>query len=222
MSKLTDVKIHPTSIIGKNVKIGSGSSIGAYCIIGLSVDGSDDSEGEVVIGPSTIIGHHTVIYENVVIEAGTILDPYSRIGPNAKIGSETRLLYGARVHEKVCIGSYCSIAGNCPDRTTFGDHVIHLGRIAHSYYYPFADWDAPEEPGPILGSYVVVGVDALIIGPVHIDDNVFIFPQEIVRMDLPSGGIFRSGQWHDMPNWASYLRAFGKIGWKPSENKIRQ
>src|SRR5579864_4127196 len=148
MNRFHNVQIHPTAIVGKNVRIGEGAHIGPYCILGLSYSAADELSGEVQIGPDTMVGPHTVVYDDVVLEAGTILDPSSRIGPHARIGTQTRLLYGTRVHEETSIGSFCVIAGNCPDRTTFGDYVIHLGKIAHSYYYPFADWDGPEEPGP--------------------------------------------------------------------------
>lgn len=205
------IKIHPTAIVDKSTIIGENSEIGAYCIIGES-DIEERTHGEkVIIGENAIIGHHSVIYEQVTIGPGVILDPFSRIGPNARIGAETKLLYGTRVHEEVIIGKHCSIAGNCPDRTTFGDYVIHLGRIAHSYYHPFENWDEPEEIGPTLGSNIVVGVDSLIIGSVNIGDNVFIFPREIVRNSLPSDGIFKGGKWQKMPRWSEYLRVIGKI-----------
>lgn len=211
MGKFKNISIHPTAIMGKNVKLEKGVKINAYCIIGESFNEGKDKKGKIIIKKGATINHHSIIYNNVVIGEGTILDPFSRVGPNAKIGSNTHLLYGARVHEEVTIGDSCSIGGNCPDRTTFGDHVVHLGRIAHSYYYPFEDWDELEEPGPSLGSHVVVGVDALIIGPVKIGNNVFIFPKEIVRDDLPDDGIFRDSKWQKMPNWTKYLRMLGKI-----------
>ena len=209
--KKNNNSIHPTAIIGKNTAIEKGVKIGAYCIIGDTIYDEHMTNGKIIIKKRAIVGHHSVIYSDVVIGADTVLDPFSRVGPNANIGSNTRLLYGARVHEDTSIGNSCSISGNCPDRTTFGDHVIHLGRIAHSYYHPFDGWDEPEEPGPTIGSHVVVGVDALIIGPVKICDNVFIFPKEIVRENLSSNGIFKNGEWQEMRDWAKYLRMTGKI-----------
>jgi len=208
---INDIFIHPTSIIGKNVELKAGVKIGAYCIIGELYDDEYTNDKKIIINERAIINHHSVIYDNVVIGEEVILDPFSRVGPNAIIGPKTRLLYGARVHEEVVIGKSCSISGNCPDRTTFGDNVIHLGRIAHSYYYPFADWDEPAEPGPTLGSCVVVGVDALIIGPIKIGDNIFIFPKEIVRNDLAGDGIFKDGKYINMPNWPRYFRMLEKI-----------
>ncbi len=210
--------IHPTSVVEEYVHIAEGVRIGAYCVIGYSERGEHDPTQRIVIGTDTVVGPHSVLYDDVSIESHVVLDPFSRVGPHAHIGARTHLLYGARVHEHVEIGSDCSIQGNCPDRTTFGDHVIHLGRIAHSYYSPFADWDTPEEPGPTLESFIVVGAHALLIGPIHIGSNTFILPGEVVRTDLPGDGIFQGGRWHSMPNWATYLRILKKLDWVPGSN----
>jgi serine acetyltransferase len=208
-----NVTIHTTSIVEPSVQIGAGSQIGPYSIIGLSERSETNSALEIVLEEGTIIGPHCVIYGDVHLGAGVILDPFCRIGPHATIGTRTRLLYGARIHEHVRIGSDCSIQGNCPDRTTFGNHVIHLGRIAHHYFSPFDDWDEPEELGPTLASNIVIGADALLIGPIHIGDNTFIFPRERVSTDLPGDGIFREGRWHHMPHWQTYLRILKKLDW---------
>lgn len=205
--------IHETSLVDKQVKIGEGASIGAYCVIGLSEQNPADSIYAVDLGAGIRIGSHCVIYRDVHLAAEVTLDPFCRIGPHATIGARTRLLYGARVHEHVQIGSDCVIQGNCPDRTTMGDHVIHLGRIAHSYYTPFADWDEPEEPGPVLESHIVIGANALLLGSIHIGSNTFIFPGEIVRTSLPGNGLFQGGRWRHMPHWTAYLRILKKLAW---------
>ena len=203
--------IHPTTIIGPKVETSPGVQIGAYCVIGAAHSSGSESSGSTRLGRNARIGDHCVIYEDVVIGKNTTVDPFCRVGPHATIGENAHLLYGARVHEEVKIGNSCVIAGNCPDRTQFGDEVMHLGRIAHSFHHPFADWDIPEEPAPVIVSYVAIGIQALIIGPVKIGDNTFIFPREVVRCDLPGNGIFKDGHWHDMPNWTKYLRILERI-----------
>jgi UDP-3-O-[3-hydroxymyristoyl] glucosamine N-acyltransferase len=215
MIKHNKNKIHPTALLVKDIVLGKDVTIEAYSVVGQS---EDEDNVNIHIGDDTIIGHHSIIYNNVIIGSEVVLDPFSRVGPNAKIGDRSKILYGARVHEEAEIGKDCSIAGNCPDRTSIGDNVIHLGRIAHSYYHPFAEWDEPQEPGPSIGSKVIIGVESLIIGPVSIGDNVFIFPKEIVRSNLPNGGIYKDGRWKKMPNWSKYLNILGKLDWKPRLN----
>lgn len=200
--------IHSSAIIHHNVRLGKNVSIGAFCIIG------ETDEDIISIGDNTRIGHHSYIFGEVKIGRECEFDAFTRIGDYAEIGDKTRLLYGARVHCNVVIGNSCIIAGNCPDQTIFGDHVIHLGKISHSFYHPFANWDAPEEPGPTIASKVVIGTDANLIGPVNIGENVFIFPREIVRHNIPPNSIFMKGKVKYMPNWSDYLRSLGRSEWK--------
>lgn len=207
MSWPPTVRVHPTALVAESAQIAPATVIGAYVIVE-EVDGEAPS-----FGTGAFIGHHSIIRGLVRIGASCCLDPFSRVGPDAEIGCRTRLLYGARVHEETSIGQNCVIAGNCPDRTTIGDSVVHLGKISHSFYHPFANWDDPAETGPKIGSNVVIGTDANIVGPVTIGNNVFILPREIVRIDIPANSVFRDGKPHSMPNWADYLRVFGRSGW---------
>ena len=174
------MSVSPHALVDPHADIGEGVSVGPFSVIGSAV--GHTSEGPVRIGAHSAIGSHAIVYGSVTIGSRVSVDPFCRIGPYATIGDDCRLLYGARVHEEVTIGHHCVISGNCPDKTTLGDHVVHLGRIAHGFHHPFeTDWDGPAEPGPTIGSRVAIGVDAIIVGPVTIGDNTFVLPGEIVR-----------------------------------------
>lgn len=193
------------ALIAPDVELGDGASVGPFSILG-DVDGID-SHGHVRVGAEATIGPHVVVYGSVTLGARVVVDPFCRIGPRAVVGDDSQILYGARVHEEVSIGRHCVIGGNCPDRTTIGDHVVHLGRFAHGFHFPFEeDWDRPAEPGPAIGSRVAIGVNAIVVGPITIGDNTFILPGETVRESLPGNGIWRNGDWVPMPNWSRYLR----------------
>jgi bifunctional UDP-N-acetylglucosamine pyrophosphorylase/glucosamine-1-phosphate N-acetyltransferase len=199
------MSVSPHAQVGADVDLAATVSIGPFSIIG-SVAGFD-SKGPIRIGEDCIIGPHVVIYGSVTLGSRVVVDPFCRIGPHASVGDDTQILYGARIHEETSVGHHCIVGGNCPDRTTIGDHVVHLGRIAHGFHFPFAgDWDAPAEPGPTIGSHVAIGVNAIIVGPITIGDNTFILPGEIVRESLSGGGIWRGGKWVPMPNWQQHLR----------------
>ena len=208
------IRVHPTALVGEGSQLGQGVIVGAYATIGL-LEGVAPDLPAPRIGDRCVIGHHCVIERGAVLETDVQLDPYSRVA-NAFIGNGTRLLYGARVHEDVAIGQDCRIAGNCPDRTVIGDCVTHLGKIAHGGYWPFLDWDEPKEVAPVIGSRVLIATDALLIGPIRIGSNVFIFPREIVRQDVPDDGIFRNGAFYRMPGWPRYLGVVGMVkeGWR--------
>lgn len=73
--------IHPTAVIGDNVRIGVNVQIGAYCVV---------SDG-CVIGNNTILMPNVILYENV------------------KIGENTRINSGVVCYQEVEIGNNCII-----------------------------------------------------------------------------------------------------------------
>jgi serine acetyltransferase len=203
------VTIHPTAIIGDGAAIDESAVVGAYCVI------EPESADAVCIGRNVVIGHHTVITGRVAVADGTVADPFTRLGPRCSVGRDCKLLYGARLHDRSFVGDSCVIAGNVPDNTQIGNRVVHLGKIAHSLYYPFADLDEPAEPGPRIEDEVVICTDALLIGPITVGANSMIFPREVVRINIPPGSVFRNGRAAQMPNWRNYLRALGASHWVP-------
>ena len=89
--------IHPTAVIGKNVKLGSDITIQAYVVI----------EDDGVIGDKTVIC------------AGTV------IGRETKIGSETLIHPRVVIRERVSIGSKCIIhSGTVIGSDGFGYAIV--------------------------------------------------------------------------------------------------
>ena len=70
-------EIHPTAIIGENVKLGDNIAIGAYCVI----------------------NDNAVIGDNVTIR------PYVYIGHNTRVGNDCDIYTGAVVHENCILGN---------------------------------------------------------------------------------------------------------------------
>lgn len=70
-------EIHPTAIIGENVKLGDNVAIGAYCVI----------------------NDNAVIGDNVTIR------PYVYIGHNTRVGNDCDIYTGAVVHENCILGN---------------------------------------------------------------------------------------------------------------------
>lgn len=71
-------QIHPTAVIGKNVEIGKGVSIGAYAVI----------EEGVRIGEKTVISAHTYIGKKAIIGKETFIHPRVTIGERVVIGNK--------------------------------------------------------------------------------------------------------------------------------------
>jgi UDP-3-O-[3-hydroxymyristoyl] glucosamine N-acyltransferase len=73
--------VHPTAVLGSNVTIEEGVSIGA----------------------------HTVVGDNVTISQGSILHPLVYVGHDASIGSQVEIFPQVYVGERVSIGNRCII-----------------------------------------------------------------------------------------------------------------
>lgn len=127
--------IHSTAVIYDGVIIGSGNTIGAYCIIGAPPEWKGKhSIGNVIIGDNnvitglvtidsgaertTIIGndcylmkhsyiaHDCVLKDNITLSAGVKIGGYVTIEENTNIGMN------ATIHQKVIIPEGCMIGAS--------------------------------------------------------------------------------------------------------------
>ena len=106
--------IHPTAIIYPNVIIGTGNTIGAYCVIGSNgeIRNVEKFEGAVIIGNNNTISEHVTIQrpsgrgKSTTIGNGNIIMAHSHVGHDAKIGNNCELSTG------VIIGGYAVINDN--------------------------------------------------------------------------------------------------------------
>ncbi|MCW9012547.1 MAG: bifunctional UDP-N-acetylglucosamine diphosphorylase/glucosamine-1-phosphate N-acetyltransferase GlmU [Gammaproteobacteria bacterium] len=151
-----DVYIDVNVILEGNVTIGSGSSIGANCVI------SD-----------SIIGDNVFVKPNCVFE-NAIVDNDVDIGPFARLRPDTHLHKGARVGnfveiKKASIGegskvNHLSYIGD----TEMGKNVnIGAGTITCNY-------DGANKHKTIIKDNVFVGSDTQLVAPVTIGENVTI------------------------------------------------
>jgi len=83
----SDPGIHPTAIVGRGTRIGSGASVGPYVTIG------DNS----VIGEGSQIGPHTHIDDDVVIGQDCRVGPGCTILHDTRVGDRVRLYAGVRL-----------------------------------------------------------------------------------------------------------------------------
>lgn len=125
--------IHPTAMIGDNVRLGNNVYIGAYCIIGYPAEDKKHwaKVGEVVIeddciltglvtvdagttGITTIgrgsflmkhshVGHDTVLEEGITVACG------AKIGGRVVVMKNTNIALNATIHQRHVIGSYSMI-----------------------------------------------------------------------------------------------------------------
>lgn len=106
--------IHPSSIIGQNVKMGRGNHIGAFTII----DGNTILGDNNLIGPNVVIGceptdskHIERHGDNIIIGNNNIIREFSLIEQpcyedRTVIGNHVFVMQGVHVSHDVCISDY--------------------------------------------------------------------------------------------------------------------
>ena len=125
---MTDV--HASAIIGEAVKLGSGVSVGPFCVV----------DGEVALGDGVTLHSHVVVTGRTEIGAGTAIFPFAAIGHRPQdlkyagepsritIGSDCTLRENVTVHPGTTGGGmHTSVGNDC--LLMAGTHVAHDCRI---------------------------------------------------------------------------------------------
>ena len=141
-----------------------------------------------MIGRHCVILPGTVIYEGAYLEDGVIVSERCTIGSLTRIGEETRILYGAQIHDNVAVGESSIIAGFIADNTVVGNNCHVFGALIHRYENPdSARWDEIDEVGPTLEENVIVAWGAVIAGPVKIGQGAYIPPNVVCAENVAPG-----------------------------------
>ncbi len=181
--------------VDPSCRFGERCRVGHCSLVGYPIEERAGIEplGPLCVGACTEIGAYCILEKGAVIGERVTIDHYVRVGGNTVIGDDSYILYGARIHRNVQIGSRCRISGNCPDGTVLGDRVTHFGRIHHEYGDPWGGWESTNESAPRIGSETVIAAGAIIIGNVEVGERCFIAAGEIVRKSVPSWSVYYRG-----------------------------
>lgn len=172
-----------------------------------SLVGVEDGTGKTgSIASDVRIGSFCHIALSSQLEERVTVDHYCQIGALTQIGHDTQVLYNAQIFAKVRIGNYCVIAGEIPNRVVVEDYVTFMGRVAHSYRDPTKPWDTIEEPSPTVKTRSVVGVGALLVGPVTIGPRSYVAAGEVVRHDVPPDTVLYKGHLTPLEQWRGVVK----------------
>ncbi len=202
--------IHPTAIIGKNVKLGKNVALGAYTIIS---DDAEIDEGTIIyphcyIGNKTKIGKNCLIYPRVCIREGISVGDQVIIHSGTVIGSDG---FGFLPHPEATLGHHkipqigtveigndVEIGANCTiDRATVGKTKIGRGtkidnlvQIAHNVEIGENCLIVAQvgiAGSTKIGKNVILAGQAGVTDHVTIGNNVKVGGRAGVISNLPSG-----------------------------------
>ena len=181
--------IHPTAIIDSEAHIGTGVTIGAYCVVGKAVIGDRCViESNVKVYDDTFMGNDCVVDSGAVLGGqgfGFIRDANGNlirfpqigqliIGNNVEIGANSSIDRGAL--SDTVIGDYTKISNLC--------HIAHNNKIGKNVVITCGS--------DISGSNVIednvwIAPNTSIRGWVHIGKDAFLGMGAVVVKDVPAG-----------------------------------
>jgi UDP-3-O-[3-hydroxymyristoyl] glucosamine N-acyltransferase len=198
--------IHPTAVIGKDVKIGRDVSIKPYAVVSDGVKIGDNTiiSANVFVGKYTIIGEKTLIYPHVVIRERITIGSRVIIHSGTIIGSDGFGFATVKgVHRKipqvgtVVIGDDVEIGANVTiDRARFGKTHIKQGtkidnlvQIAHNVEIGENSIIVAQSGisgSTVVGRGVILAGQSGIVGHITIGDNAIVAAQAGVTKSVPA------------------------------------
>jgi UDP-3-O-[3-hydroxymyristoyl] glucosamine N-acyltransferase len=197
--------IHPTAVIGNNVKLGASPRIGAYAVIGDDAVIGDQVViyPHVVIGNEAQIGNESVLYANVTVRERCRLGHRVILQPGAVIGSDGfgyALVDGK--HQKipqvgiVVIEDDVEIGANTTiDRARFGktrigagtkvDNLVQIAHNVETGSHCLLIAQVGISGSTRLGNYVTLAGQVGVAGHLHIGDQAMVGGQSGVSKNLP-------------------------------------
>ncbi len=206
-------QIHPSAIIAADAHIGSGVSIGAYCVIeaGAVVEDHVVLGAHCLIGPGCVIGAHSQLTARVTLVVRVQIGKRVLIHPGVVIGADGFGLAFDKDHwikvpqlGGVRIGDDCEIGANTTiDRGALEDTVLENDvrldnqiQIAHNVHigaHTAIAGCAAVAGSSRIGRYCLIGGGAGILGHLTIVDKVTITAMTLVTHSIREAGEYSSG-----------------------------
>lgn len=175
-------------LIYENVRLGSGSTLEAYVIIGNPPRGKVPGEVSTKIGANAVIRSHTVIYagneigENFQTGHAAFLRESNKIGNNVSLGSKTIIEHhvtiedNVRIHSQAFVPEFSILKRGC----WIGPNVVLTNAK-----YPLSPQVKENLAGPCIGENAIIGANVTLLPGVKIGKNALIGAGSVVTKDVP-------------------------------------
>ena len=178
---------------------------------GTQLHGATRIESGAVIGPDTTLtdvevkAGATVTRTHgslAVIEQGATVGPFSYLRPGTVLGARGKI--GAFVEVK---NSVIGTESKVPHLSYVGDATIGEGSNLGAATI-VANYDGVAKHRSVIGSYVRIGSDCVLVAPVDIGDGAYTAAGSVITDDVPPGalGVGRERQ-HNSAGWVMRKRA---------------
>lgn len=181
--------INKTALVSVGAKIDDTVKIGEYTVIG-----SNQESDNISIDSDTTIYRFCFIDRGVKIGKNCIIGDGSYIYRNCVIGNNVQIQAKSVIGRDCVIGNNCVVDANVSNKVIMEDGVRFLGQIAHSHRNHNLDWKSTSEESPVFRKNSIIGVGALIIGPIEVGENSYVAAGEILKCDLPADSVYIQGK----------------------------
>ena len=183
-------RIHPSAIIGQDVRLGSNVSVGAHSYLDGEIDIGDDCNigSNVCIRNNVKLGHKSTILNGTVIGE----NPYTYgFGPN-HLSERFPATGGVEIKDNVEIGNNVVISRGVSNDTVIESHcrvndLTHIGNsvVVGTRSLIMANCDISARV--IIGEECWVGQSSVLIQAVRIGNKAQLGAGSIVTRNIPSG-----------------------------------
>ncbi len=184
----TDVEIDINCIFEGTVHVGSGTRIGAHCVIRNARIGDN-----VVIHPYTHIDGDK---DGASVGAGSLIGPFARLRP------------GAQLAEEVHIGNFVEVKNSTLARGAKANHLAYLGdatvgeRVNYGAGSITANYDGANKHRTVIGDDVHVGSNCVLVAPITIGAGGTVGGGSTVTKSTEPGALtVARGRQVSFPNW---------------------
>ena len=197
-----------TSIIHPGVRLGDGSVVEDFCIIGAPPRGAAAGEVRTTVGERAVIRSHTVIYAGNVIGANfqtgnkVNIRELNEIGNNVSVGTlsvvehHVEIADNVRIHSQVFVPEFSVLEEGC----WIGPNVVLTNAK-----YPLSRGVKDQLAGPVIRRGAKIGANATILPGVVIGEHALVGAGAVVVRDVPAGAVVAGnparviGQIADLP-----------------------
>ena len=189
-----NVIIHPHVIIDEGVIIEDNVEIFAGALIGKEPKAPDiiarklNFSRKILIGRHCVIGPHSIIYYDVSIGQKCLLGDAVAIRENCKVGDRCILGRHVSLNYNVFIGddSIIMTKSHITGNTHIGKKVFISAGVCMANDNNFGDmgYDENNIRGPVIEDFVKIGVGAVILPNIRIEENALVAAGAVVTRDV--------------------------------------
>lgn len=224
--------IHPTAVIDPTAKIGNGTHIGAYVVVGHGVRLGDHATllPHVVLYPGVQAGSHLFAHAHAVVRENCVLGDHVTLENGSIVGSDgfgfakNELGHWEKIPQSgpVRLGNRVDVQANATiDRATVGateigdgtkvDNLVQVGHGSRVGENTLLCAQTGLAGSSVIGNNVILAGQTGIAGHCSVGDGVILTAQSAVSHDVPSGQVISGSPGFDNRVWLRAVAIFQRL-----------